>query len=570
MRTQATRRMRMVVMITIGFMVGAPHTAQLAQDRSSTVSAQFRRFDDCGHPGRGTGHGKGHARVCRSGSSSGVARGDFDGDGFGDLAIGVPNENVPRPRQTTAAAAGQVTIIYGSPIGLAATAVEGLPAPRPSQLWHQSVGAMADTVEANDRFGSALASGDFDADGFSDLAVSVPGERDASGVQRGAIHLLFGSASGLTATGNRLISGTQFSLSGQPLFLLDSLGWGDFNKDGFGDLVVEAGGAEDGVPPPPSSPVAAAIVLPGSSTGLDPETAAVFSIDDAIFTNEGGTFVDMNFSAGDVDGNGFDDLVIGKPAAPFGGAIEILDGSPQGLTTARRQIIDQRASKLSDTASSDRFGAALAVGDFDGDGFDDVAVGVPGEGIGSSGAAGSVEVLMGSPDGADPSNALRLRQGAGGIPGVAQSSDAFGAALAAGDFDGNGRKDLAIGVPGENVGTIARAGGINVIHGSATGLSPTAGPGVRFFTQTPSTGIAEAGDRFGSALTAWNFGSGSEADLAIGVPSEDVGNLVDAGAVNVIYGSATGLSPSSQFWTSNSPGVPEAAEAGDRFGAAVY
>jgi len=568
MRTHATRRMRTAVVITIGFMVGGPDGAQLAQDGSSVASAQFRSADDCGRPGRDKGHRKGHARVCRSSSSSGVARGDFDGDGFGDLAIGVPNEDVPRPRQSTATDAGQVTIIYGSAIGLAATVQEGAPPPRPSQVWHQNVGGIADAVEPGDLFGSALASGDFNDDGFSDLAASVPGERNASGVKRGAIHVLFGSASGLTATGDRLISGTAFSLSGQPLFLLDSLGWGDFNADGFGDLVVEAAGTEDGESP--GSPVAAAVVLPGSSTGLNPATAAAFSIADASVFVEFLSFVDMRFSAGDIDGNGFDDLVIGKPGAAFGGAIEILDGSSSGLTTTGRQIIDQRASGLSDRGIRDRFGAAVAVGDFDGDGFADVAVGVPGEGIGASEGAGSVEVLMGSALGVNPSDALRLRQGAGGIPGAAQSGDAFGAALAASDFNGDGRKDLAIGVPGENVGTLADAGGVNVIYGSTTGLSPTAGPGVQFFTQTASTGIAEAGDEFGSALTAWKFDSGPQADLAIGVPSEDVGAIVDAGAVNVLYGSATGLPFFRQFWTADSLGVPESAETGDRFGAAVY
>ena len=102
---------------------------------------------------------------------------------------------------------------------------------------------------------------------------------------------------------------------------------------------------------------------------------------------------------------------------------------------------------------------------------------------------------------------------------------------------------------------------------------------------------AEAGDRFGASLTAWNFGRNGArqlcnpithrcdtfsvpiADLAIGVPRENVGTIVDAGAVNVIYGSVSfdGLTFSNdQLWTQDSPGVPDVPEAGDRFGEALY
>jgi len=90
----------------------------------------------------------------------------------------------------------------------------------------------------------------------------------------------------------------------------------------------------------------------------------------------------------------------------------------------------------------------------------------------------------------------------------------------------------------------------------------------------------EVGDRFGTSLSAWNVGNGAQADLIIGVPFETVNVLVsgllfrpiaDAGAVHALYGSLTGLSTGTvQFWTQNSSGILEEAEANDQFGLAVY
>jgi hypothetical protein len=165
------------------------------------------------------------------------------------------------------------------------------------------------------------------------------------------------------------------------------------------------------------------------------------------------------------------------------------------------------------------------------------------------------------------------------------AGDAFGSALAAGDFNGDGLKDLAIGVPGEDVigptkgSRIADAGAVHVIYYAAigTGLSATAGPGNQFFTQN-TTGVldtAEAGDRFGSVLTGWDFGKGSLADLAVSVPFESIGTIAGAGAINVIYGDNTTATPGlnatgSQLWHQDSTNLEGVAEAGDQFGRAIY
>ena len=138
------------------------------------------------------------------------------------------------------------------------------------------------------------------------------------------------------------------------------------------------------------------------------------------------------------------------------------------------------------------------------------------------------------------------------------------------DFNNDGFDDLAIGLPNEDVGSLEDAGTVNVIYGSASGLSSTVKADQFWSQNTPNVDdVAEAKDHFGSALSIGDFNNDGFDDLAIGVPNEDVGSLEDAGTVNVIYGSASGLSSTvkaDQFWSQNTPNVDDVAEAKDHFG----
>jgi hypothetical protein len=160
------------------------------------------------------------------------------------------------------------------------------------------------------------------------------------------------------------------------------------------------------------------------------------------------------------------------------------------------------------------------------------------------------------------------------VNGIAEPFDAFGGALTTGDFNGDGFADLAIGVEGEGVNGDAGAGAVNVLYGSASGLSPSAVLADQLWTQdsTDVNGNAAAGDSFGSSLVAGDFDGDTISDLAIGVPDDGANGHADAGVVNVLYGSPSGLSATArpdQIWNQDTSNVDGSAATGDLFAIAL-
>ena len=128
--------------------------------------------------------------------------------------------------------------------------------------------------------------------------------------------------------------------------------------------------------------------------------------------------------------------------------------------------------------------------DFNGDGFDDLAIGVPAEGVGGAALAGAVNILYGGTGGLAGTNQLLTQ-------GNPEPVDLFGFAVAKGDFNADGFTDLAVGAPKEGVGTAALAGAVNVFYGSVDGLPAT--------SQVRLQGNPEDSDQFGFALDAGLF-----------------------------------------------------------------
>ena len=174
----------------------------------------------------------------------------------------------------------------------------------------------------------------------------------------------------------------------------------------------------------------------------------------------------------------------------------------------------------------DHFGAALAAGDFNGDGHDEVAVGAPGEDLEGVPAesAGAVIVL----DVWEGNDTLWTQ--ADLAPENPEPFDRFGESLATGDWNGDLRDDLAIGAPGETLGGLADAGVVHVLLSGPNGLA-AAGRQLWLQTIDPS----EEGDEFGATLAAGRLSRHSGYDLAIGVPGEDLGAASDTGGANVLF-----------------------------------
>jgi hypothetical protein len=207
--------------------------------------------------------------------------------------------------------------------------------------------------------------------------------------------------------------------------------------------------------------------------------------------------------------------------------------------------------------------------DFDGDGFDDVVVGSPYKDNGRARNSGRVEVLYGGPGGLGSTRPGRvITQNSAGMRDRADRGDVFGFDLTWCFFDGDEYPDLAVGVPGENVGNATAAGAVHVIYGGPNGLSRRN----QLITQN-SRGMddrAETFDFFGEYLTAIDVDGDSRCDLVVGVPSEDIGSKRDAGAVHVIFGSASGLGPRNQFIHRDSRAVEARATPFERFGAPLF
>ncbi|GIJ21935.1 hypothetical protein Vlu01_25590 [Micromonospora lutea] len=242
----------------------------------------------------------------------------------------------------------------------------------------------------------------------------------------------------------------------------------------------------------------------------------------------------------DFDGDGVDDIA--ASADPFA---HTMPESPGGLVVVRYSsapYVDYYTSFISPAGGAVTFGEILAAGDFNADGYDDLAIGDASEYDPTAKVhAGGVWVVPGSATGLAIGSAKHFSQSSPGVPGDSEKEDGFGSALAAGDLNGDGRDDLAIGAYGEAIGSIREAGAVTVLYGGVGGLSGT-GAQQLHQDQAAVPGSAERGDHFGWTLAIGKVNSNKYADLVIGAPQENKSSSpTGSGMLTLMWGSASGV-----------------------------
>lgn len=436
--------------------------------------------------------------------------GDVNGDGFSDVVVGAHLYDGPDVDE------GAAFLFLGSSSGL----VGSTPATAHARLEGNQSGA---------QFGYSVASaGDVNGDGLGDLIVGA-NLYDAGQFDEGAAFVFLGSVAGI-ANGGPGTAHAQFesnqawnvSVGFGPFMGSSVASAGDVNGDGFDDVIVGAqfydGGTVD---------EGAAFIFRGTASGMasgNPSTAATRLESNQLPVN--GLFVDFGLSvssAGDVNGDGYDDVVVGAPFYAVNGVVQggafVFHGSAAGVADAGASSANE--SILGESPDS-RMGYGVSSGDVNGDGYSDVVVGD------HAFESGTAYVYFGTTTGivfGDGNNLI--------LDVSPQGFAEFSASVASGgDINGDGLDDVVVGARRRDVGE-SDEGAAYVYHGSeGTGLR-------RLHAQLPSSIVQVA-------ATGWSIASAGDvngdgySDVIVGAPLYDDGET-DEGAAFLFHGSASGF-----------------------------
>lgn len=409
--------------------------------------------------------------------------GDVNGDGFADIIIGAPNAN-------------QALVYSGSSLATAPTILV--------------------TLTGTGQFGATVdTAGDVNGDGFSDIIVGAPGKNEA--------YIYLGSATSISNT-------PALTLTGTGAFGTAVSTAGDVNGDGFSDIIVGAPTYEQ-----PSSLIesGAAFVYYGSSAGIVASSVVTLSIT-IPSPVDGDRFGATVSTAGDLNGDGLTDLVIGAPGRASGtGEVHLYYGRIGSLSPSPNRTLAAPAGTTS-------FGAAVnTAGDLNGDGLSAIIVGAPTtDGAGT--LRGRALLYAGAATPVQATANLSLSRA--GQP----RSVAFGHSFtAAGDLNGDGFGDVAIAAPNSDA--------VYLLYGARGGLDPS--------VLTPTLTLTETG-RFGASMSgAGDINGDGYDDLIISAPTLAISGT-NQGRVYAYLGGSDGLNLE-PVW------MMDGESPGDQFGASV-
>ena len=413
-----------------------------------------------------------------------VSGGDFNGDGYGDMIVG---DHLYDNGTTTE---GGAFVIYGSHSGLALDSSD-----------------FVDGGQAGANFGASVSSaGDVNGDGYSDVIIGAY-TYDNGSSNEGAAFIFHGSSTGLENSFDTILEVNQANC----YFGYSVSNAGDVNGDGYGDVIVGAYDFTNG-----QSDEGAAFVFHGSATGVSP--TVVTQVESNYVGAEFGRYVS---TAGDVNADGYSDVIVGahlfENGATDEGAAFIYHGSSSGISTTV-------SSQLEMNNPGANFGISVAcAGDVNGDGYSDVIVGGNDYENGQTDEGGAF-VFHGSASGVSTtvSSTLELNQ--------AYSEMGYGVS-SAGDVNGDGYSDILVGARYYDNGHSSE-GCAAIYHGSASGISTTADIVVE---------IHQAGAYLGKSVSAAGDVNGDGySDIVVGAANFD-GPESNEGTVLVYLGSSTGI-----------------------------
>jgi hypothetical protein len=407
---------------------------------------------------------------------------------------------------------------------------------------------------------SVSAAGDVNGDGFGDFIIGAPffDLNELSDSPRSS-YVVFGKASGFDSTLDlsSLDGGNGFRLNGAAAYDQSGFsvsGAGDVNGDGFADLIVGAYGAD----PNGNSGAGSSYVVFGKASGfaasLEPSSldgSSGFRLDGAATEDWSGYSVS---AAGDVNGDGFADLIVGAQGADpngqsWAGSSYVVFGQASDFSPALdlSGLDGTNGFRLDGAAADDGSGYSVSgAGDVNGDGYADLIVGASGADPNGQSWAGSSYVVFGKASGFSPALALSGLDGTNGfrLDGAAAGDESGASVSGVGDVNGDGYADLIVGAQEADPNGNSKAGSSYVVFGKASGFSATLDLSTLNGTNGFRLDGAAAFDVAGTSVSgAGDVNGDGYADLIIGAEGADPNGQSWAGSSYVVFGKASGFSP---------------------------